>query len=97
MSAVLRWTVPVDDEPHVLDLSGGVLFVDCRDDPGTVEVWTLDSGGPTVARTFRVFGTGHPVPDGWEYVGTALTPMEVLGLGQRKRGALVWHLFERLP
>lgn len=35
-----------------------------------------------VHRSLRIFGTGHDVPDGYMFVGTAIC------------GRLVWHLFE---
>jgi hypothetical protein len=39
----------------------------------------------TVDRSFRVYGTGHAIPDDATYVGTALV----------SSGILVWHLYER--
>ena len=36
-------------------------------------------------RTFRVFGTGHTVPDNSEYLHTTIV------------GQYVWHLYEILP
>lgn len=91
--AVWRYEVPVDDQAHVLALSGAVLHVDCRD-PAVVTLWALHSGGPEVERAFRVFGTGHPIPEGWRHVGTALSPcLSPFGA----RGAVVWHLHERQP
>jgi hypothetical protein len=82
-SRVVRWTVPVDDQPHVLPLSGAVLHVASRQ-AGEVDLWTRDSGGPTIDRTFQVVGTYHPYPSDWTHVGTAVTAS----------GAFVWHLME---
>jgi hypothetical protein len=82
--AIFRYEVPVDDEWHGVDLSGEVLHVDSRH-PQVVEFWALHSGGPTVRRWFRVFGTGHPLPEGrLHHRGTAVAP----------GGHLVWHLVE---
>jgi hypothetical protein len=52
-----------------------------------IDLWALlvsDVMAP-VAQTFRVFGTGHPLPDfvgGFGYVGTVVMPDQ-----------LVWHVF----
>ncbi|MGH8576156.1 MAG: DUF7352 domain-containing protein [Gammaproteobacteria bacterium] len=81
---MLRYEVPVDDQWHTLELSGAVLHVDTRA-PDVVEVWALDSGGPTLPRQFRAFGTGQRIPDGrLRHVGSVITA----------GGRLVWHLFE---
>lgn len=85
MSAIHRYEVPVDDEWHEIALSGDVLYVASRDQ-FVVEFWALHSGGPTVPRQFRVFGTGQPLPDeSVRHHGTALAAS----------GTLVWHLMER--
>lgn len=91
---VLKWTVPVDDQPHPIG-SGRVLHVGCQDDPtghrtahAEVQVWTLESSvGITLPeRMVQVYGTGQPLPDG---VGAGYHIGTVLVLG----GALVWHVF----
>lgn len=84
-ATVYRYGIPVDDRAHELELSGAILHVDCRD-PKVVEIWTLETGGPRTSRWFKVFGTGHDLPDLTDvtHCGTALAP----------GGALVWHLFE---
>lgn len=89
-SAVLRWDVPVDDQEHTIRC-GRIVHVDCRD-PHAVTFWALDES-PKL-HTLRVLGTGHSVPAGWVYVGTALSP-ELPPFSPR--GALVWHLFEATP
>jgi hypothetical protein len=61
-----------------------------------VEVWTEEEipvDMPTadfqklLTRTVRVFGTGHPIPEGYVHVGTALDP----------NSALVWHVYQKTP
>lgn len=89
-SRVLRWTVPVDDQAHVTNAAGPVLRVaGDRKFSTIVEFWTLESAEapPRGARprVVRVFGTGQPVPAGYEWLGTA----------ERTEQGLVWHLFER--
>jgi hypothetical protein len=86
-NAIHRYKIPVDDAWHTIQLTGHLVHVASRD-PGTVEIWAL-AGGQEMAATFRVFGTGQPLPDEDAHtravhVGTAL----VVGYH------LVWHLFE---
>lgn len=58
---------------------------------GSISFWTLfdpnlvDRGDNLMMepRWFRVFGTGHTIPEGWNYIGTGFA------------WGLVWHLFER--
>lgn len=78
---VFRYEVPVDDAWHIHELSGNVLHVAGRK-RGVVEFWARATHGPLVARSFRVYGTGHPMPVGLEYHGSVLD------------GPLVWHLME---
>lgn len=84
--AVYRYVVPVDDEWHSIVLQGPLLHVDARA-VSPVEVWALhDDAIPEWAREFRVFGTGHPLPDdAGVHVGSVIV----------ENGVLVWHLFER--
>jgi hypothetical protein len=84
---VYRYEVPVDDEEHSITLPSAarVLHVASRRF-AVVEFWTEVTDPPSVfltPRRFRVFGTGHPVPEGWQYAGTSLD------------GLLVWHLYEK--
>lgn len=84
---VLRYQVPVDDAWHTIRVRGNIVHVATRS-PEIVEFWTYVCDGEA-ERTFRVFGTGAPIPESGAqtipvYVGTALTP-QVAG---------VWHLFE---
>ena len=72
------------DAPHEFVLTGDVLAVGCRNvEP--MEFWVIELSS-TVRRTcrFLVVGTGHPLPPGAKYVGTAVAP----------GGGLVWHLME---
>lgn len=85
---IYRYEVPVDDQWHVHNLSGGPLYVAARR-PDLVEFWALnyedDDGIP---RAFRVVGTGHELPnEDVRYVGSTIAAS----------GVLVWHLLERWP
>lgn len=82
---VFRHEVPVDDRDHVILMPPSqIVKVGCRN-PDRVEFRYLHTGANDIPRTFRVFGTGHPVYDAYTYVGTAEPVAD---------GAIVWHLFE---
>lgn len=79
---IYRYEVPVDDRWHPIPGCSTPVHVGCRD-PRVVEFWAFHR--PDLPpRDFRVYGTGHPIPDGAEYRGTAVAP----------GGSLVWHLLE---
>jgi hypothetical protein len=79
---IYRYEVPVDDQWHAITGCSTPLHIDSRD-PQVVEFWAWPR--PDLpARFFRVFGTGHPIPDGAVYRGTTVAP----------GGVLVWHLLE---
>lgn len=80
---IFRYEVPVDDQWHDIPLSGAIYHVASRR-PHVVEFWAL-AGGPDVRRTFRVFGTGHPLPEQFKHRGSCFVG----------GGHLVWHLVER--
>lgn len=83
-SRILRWNVPVDDRPHIHQLAGDVVHVDCRN-RAVVEFWTQEpDAGTRIPRVFQVFGTGHQLPDDATHVGSVVTDS----------GRLVWHLME---
>lgn len=81
MRRVLKWVVPIDDQYH--EVGGGpVLHVNMKD--GFLCVWT-DEDDSRSRKQARVFGTGHPVPDG------------LLHLGSCVDGPFAWHLFAVQP
>jgi hypothetical protein len=83
---VFRYTVPVDDRPHVIDLTNDPLHVANGVTLDEVEFWAEhDTDAEEYPAVFQVVGTGQPLPDG-VYVGTC----------PRTREGLVWHLY-RLP
>lgn len=93
---VLRYEVPIDDQPHTFRLTYGPHKVAAKRigiaHPGAthrVEFWVEHEDRPGVtaaARIFQVFGTGHPIPSTARIVGTT----------ERLDGA-VWHLYEIFP
>lgn len=84
---VLRFEIPIDDQPHKLP-SGRVVMVseNRRGFPNRVEVWVDTEEGENLARgtsqKLQVFGTGHPVPE------------DALWVGSCRADPLVWHVFE---
>jgi hypothetical protein len=90
---VYRYEVPIDDQTHTLPISsplwdhqGPPLAVAAiRDgERWTVEFWAEHRDGARVyPRSFRVYGTGHPVPGRSRWCGT--TP---------RLDGLVFHLYE---
>ena len=87
---VWRYVVPIMDSPtkYDLDENAKILHVDTKllDVSAAVTFWAEVDRYPsnTTPRYFRVFGTGHSIPDHATHIGTCL------GAG----GDLVWHLYE---
>jgi hypothetical protein len=86
---VLRYEVPIDDRPHTFPLTYTPHAVAAKRIGAThrVEFWAEhDDGLGAVARSFQVFGTGHPIPATARLRGTA-----------ERLDDLVWHLYEVYP
>jgi hypothetical protein len=83
--AILRYTVPADDQWHDLTLPGPIVHVATRI-PDAVELWVhADTGQEPQLRMLTVVGTGQTIPAAaTAHVGTAVTT----------DGRLVWHLME---
>ncbi|WP_047891755.1 hypothetical protein [Micromonospora sp. RV43] len=84
---IFRYEVPVDDQWHTRPLSGAIVQVGAQR-ADVVEFWAFHfSGAPQLARRFRVFGTGQPMPDeAGTHVGAVVVAAPF--------GRLVWHLME---
>lgn len=84
---VHRYEVPVDDQTHTIRLTSNPHAVAVTRPLGrgyVMEFWTQFHGEEyAIARSFRVYGTGHPIPDAAKWWGTAA-----------RVDGLVWHLFE---
>ncbi len=89
MRRIYRYTVPVNDKPHVVPLSHSPVAVAAAGhllDP-VVEFWCEHTDGePQISRAFQVFGTGHRLPALARWIGTC-----------RTAEGLVWHLYEVTP
>ena len=84
------WEQPlfIRDEPQVVEWPAGAEIVACQMTPGEqLCLWYLHAGAEErQARTFLVYGTGHPIQGG---------PLEHVGTVQQ--GPFVWHVFEVRP
>lgn len=81
-----RYTVPVDNEAHEVEMSSTTDPVAVAASDGLrVEFWAeCLRRAPQARRSFRVFGTGDPLPDDARWAGTCA----------RTSDGLVWHLYE---
>lgn len=83
--SMFRYVVPLDDRAYPFHLSHDPVAVAAHNDSRAVEFWVEHThGAPAVKRWFRVFGTGHPLPEDVRWVGTC----------PRTPSGLVWHLYE---
>jgi hypothetical protein len=82
---IYRYVVPVDGIPCKIGLTGDPVAFGALGYSAGIEFWAEhhDSAEPVV-RTFTIIGTGHQIPDGARYIGTA----------PRTPQGLVWHLYE---
>ena len=92
MKQVWKFLVPVDDQPHEIDMPAmsvarHVDLLPQSDAPDVVALW-VEVFPPTLplsgTRRFQVYATGQPIPDYATYVGTVV----------HRTHPLVWHLFE---
>lgn len=67
---------------------GALLCVQTQGESPKLWVDLPDPSAPPERRVFCVFGTGHPLPDGFNG--------EYLGSCQMAGGALVWHIYEEI-
>jgi hypothetical protein len=81
---VWKYAVGVDDEWYPLPEGGQVVGLRAGSEVDELLVWVLqdEAATPKSSRQVRVFGTGHPVPDGAVHRGMLVA------------GRFVWHLFE---
>ena len=80
---IWKYELAIEDWVRVT-IPDGARFLKVGGQGGKLCLWVLvDLEKPPRAYYFRIFGTGHDIPDGiGEYIGTA------------QIGSFVWHLFE---
>jgi len=86
MKTVWKYDLLVRGETEIYDIPMGsrVIKVECRQ-PQLLSFWAeVDTEKNKEKREFVIVGTGHPIPENYEYVGTALD------------GWYVWHLYEKV-
>lgn len=97
---VLKWPLPIDDEPHEIG-GGDVLLIDRADlgvGPKALEVWTRELVDdeelqPTLpTRTAQVYSTGQLVDGAQQHLGSFVDRVPFLGTPSYR--SLVWHVFE---
>ncbi len=88
MKTIYKYVLQVKDW-QTLSLPGGAAPIHVNTDPqGQLAVWCWVNPDPNhwvADRVFAVRGTGHPIQDGLEYLGTV------------KDGPFMWHIFEKEP
>ena len=88
MRTIFKYPLEVTDNEQKMLMPEGARVVNVGTQlDGFVYLWALvdSSSRPfsvTTIRTFVIVGTGHPIPDGVEYVGTV------------QQGPFVWHVLE---
>lgn len=83
MRVVWKYQFAVNDEVRLL-LPESHQIVHVETQQAIPTLWVLvDPDSPDSMRTFYVRGTGHPVEDGLEHVGTFIS------------GSFVWHVFTK--
>lgn len=97
MNTVWKYTWADPDVRHTWEIPMGATVVHVDWQAGAPRLWFhLDTGAPTVERTFLMAGTGHPIElDDDErvvHVGSLLTETPTL-----PRGEYVFHFFEIVP
>ncbi len=90
MKAIWKYPVPVQDE-FTVEMPSGAEVLSVQVQETQVCMWVLvdpnDVDDAKVKRIFRIYGTGHPIPENIsreQFIGTWQHP------------GLVFHLFEEL-
>ena len=87
MKTIWKFPVPVNDG-NVLEMPEGAEILSVQAQGETPCLWALvDEQSARESRTFRTFGTGHPIH-------IDALDMEHVGTYQLHGGRLVFHVFE---
>lgn len=80
-----RHQIPLNDADRSIDLCGTSKIIHVGMKHGEVCIWVEQAERPLEPspRHFRVFGTGHPIPEGYHHKGSVVD------------GGFVWHVYER--
>jgi hypothetical protein len=80
-----KFPLPLDDKPHPLPGIIRAAAPGLLRDQLTVWAEADDADAFSARAAYQVFGTGHPIPAGAEYVATVADP------------PFIWHVFEVAP
>jgi len=81
-----KYKLAITDE-QIVSMPRGALVLAVQEQHGELCFWAqVNTAEPLQARTFRVIGTGHPIPDAKHLNHMATVLMH--------DGKLVWHVFE---
>lgn len=81
---MIIYKYPLSLDETLVEMPVGAKLLDVQTQRDVVYLWALvDPTKETEERTFHIYGTGHGVGDGGDYIGTA------------QDGPFVWHVFER--
>ena len=85
--SVWKYDIAIEGSAHAIPIGARLVHVAAQDVavPDFFSTWwEVDVDKPKALHTFVVVGTGHAIPDDYQYRGTALCA----------NGRLVWHLYE---
>ncbi len=81
---IWKYTLAIADDVE-LCMPEGARILTVAEQHGLPWLWAMvDPAAPKVARRLAIRGTGHPLGDVGDYIGTFML----------ERGALVFHVFE---
>lgn len=87
MKTIWKYKIPINDDIHEIriPLNAKILKVDHQDNPQIIVMWAeVTDNAPRIIKHYRVFGTGHEIPNDSLWMGTC------------QIGKFVWHLYELL-
>lgn len=89
MKTIYKYPFETEGE-FTLSMPGGAEILAVQVQGETPCIWAMITiGKPSVIRSFRVYGTGHPIEDPDEG-----NEQQYIGTYQLHGGKLVFHLFE---
>ena len=84
--AIYKYEIPIDDQWHefTMPLQARVVHIGAQQADAVCAWAEVATGGDEIVkRSFRIFGTGHPIPSGAVHQGSVIS------------GAFVWHAYAR--
>ena len=92
MKAILKYQLDTADIQHIT-MPYGAEILTVQSHRGNICLWALVDWEaiPESLRTFRIYGTGHPLSSDSTYL-----VQNYIGTVQELNGSLVWHVFEEV-